>query len=430
MQKRSLYLVIALLLFVTAGYSIPHAEELAGDASSTDSGVSAAAITGLRAMGQTGVDALFTRYAKEIERYAKTGDGGRDWPRIAKALDTVAMQYDDYASQLFWHTDLDMAKRVAKAENKPILSLRLLGNLNEEYSCANSRLFRAILYSNSDIAQYLRNNYVLHWKSVRPAPRITIDFGDGRKIERTITGNSIHYILAPDGTVIDAIPGLYSSQAFLEYLTKAHSQYMAVRGLTGKDMNLALMKFRKKAFDDIVAKRNKTIETARVPMTETKTGTIAILAAPMAMSKAIVVDEYSILRMYDDFAKFEPSVKVDDWDKLARVYSANNTLHPNSVQMIRRQNVKTGLSEKEFNAVFAKLDKFIALDTTRNDFLFHTKLYEWLNQGRRGVSNVDLEDLNAQVYDQIFQTPNYDKWLGLYSNDVYTALDGNGVIGK
>jgi hypothetical protein len=39
-----------------------------------------------------------------------------------------------------------------------------------------------------------------------------------------------------------------------------------------------------------------------------------------------------------------------------------------------------------------------------------------------------LEDFNAQVYDQIFQTPNYDKWLGLYSNDIYTALDGNGVV--
>ena len=41
---------------------------------------------------------------------------------------------------------------------------------------------------------------------------------------------------------------------------------------------------------------------------------------------------------------------------------------------------------------------------------------------------MDLEDLNAAVYDKIFQTPNYDKWLGLYSPDVYTALDGNGII--
>ena len=166
------------------------------------------------------------------------------------------------------------------------------------------------------------------------------------------------------------------------------------------------------------------IETAGVEMTETKTGSLAILAAPMAMAKAIVVDEYSILRVYDDFAKFEPSVKYDDWNKLAAAYSPTQKLDSNSVAFIRRQNAKTGLSEDEFKGLFNKLDSFIALDTTRNDFLFHTKLYEWLNRDR--IS--DLESLNAQVYDKIFQTPNYDKWLGLYSSDVYTALDGNGII--
>jgi hypothetical protein len=429
MLHRSSFLVATVLfLFVTAVYPATRVEELAANAVAPDAATSAVAIRELRAMGPTGLDALFARYAKEISRYAATGDGGDEWPRIANALDTVSMQKDDYASQLFWYTDIEAAKRAAKIQNKPILSLRLLGNLNEEFSCANSRLFRAVLYSNSDIAKYLRDNYILHWKSVRPAPRITIDFGDGRKIERTITGNSIHYILTPDGVVIDAIPGLYSPEAFLDYLMKAQAQYAATRGMSGTSLTLALMKFRKNAFNDIVAKRDKTIKDAGVEMTETKTGTLAILAAPMAMAKAIVVDEYSILRVYDDFAKFEPSVKYDDWNKLASIYSANNKLHTNSVAMIRRQNAKTGLTEDEFGGMFAKLDKFIGLDTTRNDFLFHTKLYEWLNQGQRGLVVVDLETLNSQVYDKIFQTPDYDKWLGLYSNDVYTALDGNGII--
>ena len=31
-------------------------------------------------------------------------------------------------------------------------------------------------------------------------PTVTIDFGDGRKLERTLTGNSIHYILDFAGT--------------------------------------------------------------------------------------------------------------------------------------------------------------------------------------------------------------------------------------
>lgn len=401
-------------------------EELAVSAVSIDKDTATASIADLRAMGRTGLEALFVKYAADIERVKKTGEADENWKRIATALDTVAMQKDVYTSRLFWFTDLDAAKRVAKAQNKPILSLRLLGNLNEEFSCANSRLFRAILYPNAEISKYLSENYILHWKSVRPAPRITIDFGDGRKIERTITGNSIHYILDAEGNVIDAIPGLYTPSMFMKYLTSANLAIKTINRLPALQQNQARLKYRKENFDAIVKNRQKAIDTTGAEMAETRTGTMAILAAPMAVSKMVVVDEYSILRVYDDFAKFEPTIKFDDWNKLTTVYSPAEKLDANSIAMIRRQNSKTGLTENEFAGMLAKLDNFVALDTTRNEFLFHTKLYEWLNENRRGRI-VDLEALNSQVYDKIFLTPNHDKWLGLYSSDVYTALDGNGI---
>ena len=90
------------------------------------------------------------------------------------------MQKNAFAADLYWYTDFEKAKQVAQKKHKPILSLRLLGNLNEELSCANSRFFRAVLYPNASISKSLREGFVLHWQSVRPAPRITIDFGDGR----------------------------------------------------------------------------------------------------------------------------------------------------------------------------------------------------------------------------------------------------------
>jgi len=121
-------------------------------------------------------------------------------------------------SGLSWYTDLDEAKAAAHAQHKPILSLRLLGNLDEELSCANSRFFRTILYTDPRIAAAMREKYILHWKSVRPVPKVTIDFGDGRVITTTITGNSIHYILDENGRVIDAIPGMYTPNAFLAAL--------------------------------------------------------------------------------------------------------------------------------------------------------------------------------------------------------------------
>lgn len=425
MKLKHSLLVAAIFVFSSTlfagGRSV---EELATLAVSENSSTSKAAITELRTMGSAGLDALFVKYAADIEHFTKTGEPDANWKRIADALDTVAMQKDDYTSHLYWYTDFEEAKRAAKAQNKPILSLRLLGNLNEEFSCANSRLFRAILYSNSNISKYLRDNYILHWRSVRPAPRITIDFGDGRRIERTITGNSIHYILDSDGNIIDAIPGMYSPAMFIDYLKKANAAYHSVTNLPEAKRQLALMKYRKTNFDQIQANRKKTVETAGIQLTETQSGTLAILAAPMAVSKAIVVDEYSILRVFDDFAKFEPTIKFDDWSKLAGVYVPNSSIDANSIALVRRQNRKTGLTEDEFKALFTKLDNFVAIDSTRNDFLFHAKLYEWLNGRWVG----DLETLNARVYDQIFQTPNTDKWLGLYSNDVYTALDGNGIV--
>ncbi len=425
-MKLKYLLIVLTILFISSTLRASSVDELTKKALSEDAATAVPAIRELRAMGTTGLDALFVKYAAEIERYSKTGERTESWQNIANAIDTVSMQKDDYASHLYWYTDIEEAKRVATKQNKPILSLRLLGNLNEEFSCANSRLFRAILYSNDEIASYLRDNYILHWKSVRPAPRITIDFGDGRKIERTVTGNSIHYILDSDGQIIDALAGLYSPQAFLSYLKQSRELLSTTAKLTPIEKRRSLLEFRKKNFDAIRKNRDAAVASAKVTFTEPKDTTVALAVMERATSKAIVVDEVGLLRVYDDFAKFEPQINFDSWNKLAKVYSPGSGIDSSSNAFIRRQNKATGLSENEFAGLFAKLENFVALDTTRNDFLFHTKLYEWLNARRP----LGLEAFNSQVYDVLFKTPETDKWLGLYSTDVYTALDGNGLIGK
>ena len=416
-------LTILLISFTLRASSV---DELTSKALSEDAATAVPAIRELRGMGPTGLDALFVKYGAEIERYSKSGERTENWQMIANAIDTVSMQKDDYASHLYWYTDLEEAKRVAAKQNKPILSLRLLGNLNEEFSCANSRLFRAILYSNDEIATYLRENYILHWKSVRPAPRITIDFGDGRKIERTVTGNSIHYILDSDGQIIDALAGLYSPQAFLSYLKQSRELVSRIAKLTPIEKRKSLLEFRKNNFDAIRKNRDAAVASSKVSFSEPKDTVAALPVMERAMSKAVVVDEVGLLRVYDDFSRFEPQINLDSWTKLAKIYSPASGLDTASNDFIRRQNKATGLTESEFAGLFTKLENFVALDTTRNDFLFHTKLYEWLN-ARRPVS---LDTFNSQVYDVLFKTPEKDKWLGLYSTDVYTALDGNGLIGK
>ncbi|MFN0138805.1 MAG: hypothetical protein ACKVQW_01805 [Pyrinomonadaceae bacterium] len=425
MRINYLLTAAAMFVFTLTGLAATRSVgELSTQAASEDHSAAMTAIRELRSMGQVGLDALFVKYATEIEEFAKTGDATDEWKSIANALDTVAMQKDAYAAHLYWYTDIDQAKRIAKQKNKPILTLRLLGNLNEEFSCANSRLFRALLYSNSEVSKYLRDNYVLHWQSVRPAPRITIDFGDGRKIERTITGNSIHYIIDSDGQIIDALAGLYSPNAFLSYLKRSRAILNVTAKLSPIEKQKSLLAFRKENFDAIRKDRDSAVQSAEVTFTEPKNTTAALAVMERATSKAIVVDEVSLLRVYDDFSRFEPQINFEAWNKLAVVYSPTSGIDAASNAFIRRQNRNTGLTQAEFAGLFAKLDNFVALDTTRNDFLFHTKLYEWLNQ-RRPLS---LDAFNAQVYEVLFKTPDSDKWLGLYSTDVYTALDGNGFV--
>jgi hypothetical protein len=45
---------------------------------------------------------------------------------------------------------------------------------------------------------------------------VTIDFGDGRKLKRTLGGNTLMEICLPDGRVVDAFPGLYTPEDFLK----------------------------------------------------------------------------------------------------------------------------------------------------------------------------------------------------------------------
>ena len=122
-----------------------------------------------------------------------------------------------------WHTDLTEALAQARRTRRPVLSLRLLGRFDEELTCANSRFFKRMLYPEPRVARLLREAFVLHWQSVRPVPIVTIDFGDGRRITKPLTGNSLHLVIDPAGHPVDALPGLFDQETFLRLLLRAHA---------------------------------------------------------------------------------------------------------------------------------------------------------------------------------------------------------------
>jgi hypothetical protein len=83
------------------------------------------------------------------------------------------------------------------------------------------------------------------------------------------------------------------------------------------------------------------------------------------------------------------------------------------------------LSEDDLKRLVNKFQGLVALDTVRNEYLMHTKLYTWL---RKDPTRDDIEKLNKKVYESLFLTPQSDPWLGLFSIDLYTALDNGGVV--
>src|SRR5260370_25733465 len=79
----------------------------------------------------------------------------------------------------------------------------------------NARALRAVLLSDPDVIRFVNENFIPCWQMVRPVPQITIEFGDGRKLKRTLGGNTVIEICLPDGRVVDAFPGLYTPEDFL-----------------------------------------------------------------------------------------------------------------------------------------------------------------------------------------------------------------------
>lgn len=78
-----------------------------------------------------------------------------------------------------------------------------------------------MLFAHPQVRDFVAANFIPAWESVRAVPTVTIDFGDGRTLKRTVNGNIATYICKSDGTVIDILPGLSTPEAYLEDLRRA-----------------------------------------------------------------------------------------------------------------------------------------------------------------------------------------------------------------
>jgi hypothetical protein len=357
---------------------------------------------------------------------------------LRTALDRLCQQRDCHASRLYWYTDLEQAKAAAKASGKPILSLRLLGRLDEELSCANSRFFRVALYPNGDISSLLRERFILHWQSVRPVPTATVDFGDGRKLVRTLTGNSIHYILNAEGRPIEAIPGLYGPQAFLRQLKQAEQAVREYNQRPQPEREGFLRQYHRDRLAAIQTQWANDLkqvgiaslpELAELPRNLDPSPT-AMDASRIAVTKAAI--ETPLLSAFQFAAQNQrtltDSTEQSGWNKLAERYAADAKLDLNSLNLIQAKKLARTTASKTKQAhvleVAREFETVMALDTIRNEYLLHSQIHQWFMAGS-GTENVNT--LNDRVYDQLFLTPGSDPWLGLSPDSSYSAIENDGI---
>ncbi len=318
-------------------------------------------------------------------------------PRWKTLADAVAAQRDSHFSGLYWHTDLAAAQEVAKRENKPILSLRLLGNLTDELSCANSRFFRTTLYPHAGVRFLLAERFVLHWQSVRAVPIITIDFGDGRSIKRTITGNSLHLVLDARGRTVDVLPGLYGAGFFARVLQESESLAKRAADLNNDQFGRELATFHQQKLN---AQQTRWSEDWK-------------------QLKAVSVPKLG--------------VDLDDanWARLAVRYQREIALDGMAAAAVQAKKpaelagllaAGKGGSEMPVLKMSRNLIPVIGLDTVKNEYRLHREIHQWLANDPMTASDV----LVTKIYDELFLSPLNDPWYGLSKPDVYSAVENDG----
>jgi hypothetical protein len=376
----------------------------------------------LRAAGPAGLSALVD---------AGVAAGGRDGGAATtaldpQALDLVCAQADCSASRLYWYTDFAAAQAEAERSGKPIVLLRLLGRLDEQLSCANSRYFRLVLYSDPSIAGWLREHAVLYWTSERPVPQVTVDFGDGRRLVGTVTGNSIHYLLDPHGRLVDAMPGLHTPQRFLGWLRDASA--MARQWEPLDDSAFAARSAReherldRKVLDELVGElvdRGWSRSAAReawlaepVPEEEVPPPTAAE-AARLAVSKSIA--ESPLLSSVG--RRPLPPAESNAVGMLVPTPRWSARLSPESRALVAAR--APAAAREDLDAALLRLENRLAEDGLRNEAFLHRAIHQEM---ARAYGLWTWQALNQWVYTALFLTPADDPWLGLAPTELLGAL--------
>jgi hypothetical protein len=91
------------------------------------------------------------------------------------------------------------------------------------------------LFSQENVAEFINNAFEPVWESVRPVPVVRIDFGGGHILTRTLHGNILTSVCDADGRLLDALPGIYAADVYLDRLNQLRLLARYAQSFTGEE---------------------------------------------------------------------------------------------------------------------------------------------------------------------------------------------------
>jgi hypothetical protein len=295
-------------------------------------------------------------------------------------------------------------------------------------------------------------------------PRVIIDYGDGRTLEQTTTGNSAHYVLDENGNVLDVLPGLYAPLAFRRELEKSLALAGRVRDKSDDERAKSLVDYHQQRL--IATKRDweGLVGTPWTPgagqlLTQASLEN-QLLAAQRATTTKMAI-ERPVLRQLATGLTPEALAEghIEMWSEAGQLLYGTGRLKPVTLAPVRVTSrgaltsprselpppprvldeasralvvrLHNGLPRElrstpaQLDAIITRLEQTIVGDTALNQFRLRPQIGREIvrRQGR-----IEFATLNAWIYAEVFRTPKQDPWLGLLPRDVFTGLVGDGVV--
>jgi hypothetical protein len=270
-----------------------------------------------------------------------------------------------------------------------------------------------VLLSDKETADWLQQNFVLSWENVREPAKVTIDFGGGKVLNRTLAGNTAFYLTTSDGTVVDVFPGVYTPADFRRVLEPAMETVQTAEALKGRDRENAIREAHIAAFYKAFTTESARISTSKMrvesPLLDAlaAAGPVAPPSIETTASKSVV--EAPILRGMGSLSAkaLDPANTLDFEGFASRLVDISK--EPLSTQEVRKRfALDPKLSEEERQA------RILQLDSQTNVRAVRPAVHLMFRDALKG--NKTPQDLTRIVYGQLLHIDIDDPYLGLGKN--------------